>query len=162
VTVLTAAILRSARGTVLALTTLVLGVLWTLGLMRLFGLAFNLANVWALPLIIGAAVEYGANIYVRSIDGHPTAGTRLPRSAVQAVILNGLTTMSGFGSLMVAQHRGMWSLGLLLTIGAAVSLVAALGVLPALMRIGARRARNEAAAVSRRSESTTPVTEERR
>jgi hypothetical protein len=81
---------------------------------------------------------------------------------VQAVVLNGLTTMSGFGSLMVAQHRGIWSLGLLLTIGAAVSLVAALGVLPALMRIGARRARNEAAAVSRRSESTTPVTEERR
>jgi hypothetical protein len=162
VTVLTAAILRSARGTVLALTTLVLGVLWTLGLMRLFGLAFNLANVWALPLIVGAAVEYGANIYVRAVEGHPTAGTRLPRSAVQAVVLNGLTTMSGFGSLMVAQHRGIWSLGLLLTIGAAVSLVAALGVLPALMRIGARRAWNEAAAVSRRSESTTPVTEERR
>jgi uncharacterized protein len=140
VTVLAAAILRSAAGTVLALTTLVLGVVWMLGLMRVFGLSFNLANVWALPLIIGAAVEYAANIYVRAVEGSPPAAMRLPRSAVRAVILNGLTTIAGFGSLMVAQHRGIWSLGLLLTIGAAVSLVASLGVLPALMRIGARRA----------------------
>jgi len=135
VTLLTALILRSVRGTALALTSLVLGVLWTLGLMRLFGLTFNLANVWALPLIIGAAVEYGANIYVRAAEGQERGRAFLPRSAVRAVVLNGLTTITGFGSLMVARHRGMWSLGLLLTIGAAVSLVASLGVLPALMRL---------------------------
>src|SRR5262249_28682730 len=56
--------------------------------MRLFGLTFNLANAWALPLIIGAAVEYGANIYLRSVERLP-AGTRLPRSAVRTVVLNG-------------------------------------------------------------------------
>lgn len=135
VTVITGALLRSASGTVLALTPLALGVLWTLGLMRLFDLEFNLANVWAVPLIIGAAVEYGVNIYIRSMDGGQQGGPMLPRSAVLAVVLNGLTTISGFGSLMVARHRGIWSLGLLLSIGAAVSLLASLGVLPALMRL---------------------------
>jgi uncharacterized protein len=56
-------------------------------------------------------------------------------------MLNGLTTITGFGSLMIAHHRGMWSLGLLLTLGTAVSLVAALAVLPSLMRlfVGGRR-----------------------
>src|SRR5262249_58331042 len=44
---------------------------------------------WALPLIIGAAVEYGANIYLRSVERLPAAGTRLPRSAVRTVVLNG-------------------------------------------------------------------------
>lgn len=57
--------------------------------MRLFGLTFNLDNAWALPLIIGAAVEYGANIYLRSVEGHPAAGTRLPHNAVRAVVLSG-------------------------------------------------------------------------
>jgi hopanoid biosynthesis associated RND transporter like protein HpnN len=132
VTVLTGALLRSATGTLLALTPLALGMTWTLGLMRLLGLEFNLANVWAVPLIIGAAVEYGVNTYLRFMDeGSP--------STVLAVTLNGLTTITGFGSLMIAHHRGMWSLGLLLTLGTAVSLVAALGVLPSLMRLFAGR-----------------------
>jgi hopanoid biosynthesis associated RND transporter like protein HpnN len=141
VAVLTGALLRSATGTLLALTPLALGMMWTLGLMRLLGLEFNLANVWAVPLIIGAAVEYGVNTYMRSMDEGQTEGPMLPRSAVLAVMLNGLTTITGFGSLMIAHHRGMWSLGLLLTLGTAVSLVAALGVLPSLMRLfaGGRR-----------------------
>jgi predicted RND superfamily exporter protein len=109
--------------------------------MRLVGLEFNLANVWAVPLIIGAAVEYGVNIYIRSMDEREQDGPMLAQSTVLAVVLNGLTTIAGFGSLMVARHRGMWSLGLLLSIGTAVSLLASLGVLPALMRLFAGRRR---------------------
>ncbi len=45
--------LRRVRESLLALVPLALGLLWTVGLMRLFDLKFNLANVWGLPLIIG-------------------------------------------------------------------------------------------------------------
>ena len=51
------------------------------------------------------------------------------------VLLNGLTTMAGFASLMVARHQGIFGLGLLLTIGAGVSLIASLVVLPVLMEL---------------------------
>jgi len=51
-----------------------------------------------------------------------------------AVVLNGLTTMSGFGSLMIARHQGIFGLGLLATVGAACSLAASLVVLPLLLR----------------------------
>jgi predicted RND superfamily exporter protein len=51
-----------------------------------------------------------------------------------AVVLNGLPTMAGFASLMVAHHRGIFGLGLLLTIGMIASLVASLIVLPVLLR----------------------------
>ena len=54
------------------------------------------------------------------------------------VVFNGLTTMAGFGSLLVAHHRGVWSLGLLLVIGSATTLIASLVVLPTLVRLGRR------------------------
>ena len=123
------------RGTALALAPLALGVLWTLGFMHVFGLEFNLANVWALPLIIGTAAEFGLNIFVRFQEGRDTGGPTLAQSTVMAVVLNGLTTMAGFASLMVAHHRGIFGLGLLLTVGMTASLFASLIVLPVLLRI---------------------------
>src|SRR4029434_5592782 len=59
VTGLTLWMLRRIRETLLALLPLVLGLLWTIGLMRLFDLQFTLANVWGLPLIIGTSLEFG-------------------------------------------------------------------------------------------------------
>ena len=135
VAVVTGVILRRAGGTVLALTPLALGVLWTLGFMHVFDLDFNLANVWALPLIIGTAAEFGLNIFVRFQEGRDTRGPMLAQSTVMAVVLNGFTTMAGFASLMVAHHRGIFGLGLLLTVGMITSLIASLAVLPALLQI---------------------------
>jgi phospholipid transport system substrate-binding protein len=62
-----------------------------------------------------------------------------------AVVLNGLTTMAGFGSLMIARHQGIFGLGLLLTVGAACSLAASLVVLPLLLRRFDARPAEEAA-----------------
>lgn len=52
-----------------------------------------------------------------------------------AVLLNGLTTIAGFGSLMVASHQGIFSLGLLLTLGISANLLSALLVLPPLLAL---------------------------
>ena len=41
----------------------------------------------------------------------------------------------------VAHHRGVWSLGLLLVIGSATTLIASLVVLPTLVRLGGERRR---------------------
>src|SRR5262249_5836537 len=91
---------------------------------------FNLANVWALPLIVGAAAEYGLNVALR----HRESGM-LPAATVKAVLLNGLTTLAGFGSLMVGRHQGIFGLGLLLSIGALAGLASSLLVLPARLRL---------------------------
>ena len=131
-----ALMIRRVRETVLAMVPLILGTLWTVAIMQLAGLKFNLVNVWALPLIIGSAAEYGVNIVLRSLEvpAHG-GGSRLARSTVMGVVFNGLTTMAGFGSLLVAHHRGVWSLGLLLVIGSAMTLTASLVVLPTLVRL---------------------------
>ena len=135
VSILAAVMLRRPSDTVLALVPLALGTLWTIGFMRLFGLSFNLANVWGLPLIIGASAEYGLMVVLRWRERHQGGGALFPRSVILAVVLNGLTTMSGFGSLMVAKHQGIFGLGLLLTIGTAAALASSLVLLPVLLRL---------------------------
>ena len=42
-----ALMIRRVRETVLAMVPLILGTLWTLAIMQLAGLKFNLVNVWA-------------------------------------------------------------------------------------------------------------------
>jgi hopanoid biosynthesis associated RND transporter like protein HpnN len=135
VTLVTALTLRRMRETVLALLPLGLGLMWAFGLMYFFGLKFNMGNVFGLPLILGAAAEYGLNIVLRFMEGRDHGGPLIARSTMTAVLVSGLTTIVGFGSLMIADHRGIFGLGLLLTLGTATSLVAALIVLPVLLRM---------------------------
>ena len=127
--------IRRLRETLLALSPLVLGTLWGIGLMYVCGLPFNLANVWGAPLIIGASAEYGLNVITRFMEARSYGGPPIAPRTMMAVTLNGLSTITGFGCLLIAHHRGMWSLGLLLTIGSATSLAASLIVLPALIRL---------------------------
>jgi hypothetical protein len=135
VAVLAAIVLRRALDVGLALIPLALGTVWTIGFMRVFGLSFNLANVWALPLLVGTGAEYGINVMLRYRERVADGQATLPRSMVKAVVMNGLTTMAGFGGLMIARHQGIFGLGLILTVGAAASLVASLVVLPVLLRL---------------------------
>ena len=133
-----ALMIRRVRETVLAMVPMILGTLWMLALMQVAGLKFNLVNIWALPLIIGSATEYGVNMVLRACESRAHGGPRLARSTVLGVVFNGLTTIAGFGSLLIAQHQGVWSLGLLLVIGSTTTLIASLVVLPTLLHLADR------------------------
>ena len=160
VTVLTALIVRRVRETLLALLPLGLGMTWTAGLMYFLGLKFTLGNVFGLPLILGAASEYGLNIILRFLEDREHGGPLVARSTLMAVLVNGLTTIVGFGSLMLAHHRGIFGLGLLLTLGTAASLFASLVVLPVLLRqVVLMRARRRSIKVGG-SGAAPPVTRE--
>jgi hopanoid biosynthesis associated RND transporter like protein HpnN len=135
VVVVTFVMLRRVRESVLTLVPLGLGLLWTIGLMPVLGLKFTMGNIFGLPLILGTAAEFGLNVVLRFIEGRDHGGPLIARSTVMAVLLNGLTTVVGFGSLMVADHRGIFGLGLLLTVGMIATLVASLAVLPVLLRL---------------------------
>jgi predicted RND superfamily exporter protein len=145
--------IRRIKETLLALLPLVLGLLWTIGLMRVFGIQFNMANVWGLPLIVGASAEFGLNVMVRYLEGRDHGGPLIARSTVMGVALAGLSTMVGFGSLMIAHHQGIYSLGLLLTLGSFCGLVAALAVLPVILRMLPRPVAVTSATVQARSSS---------
>ena len=116
----------------LALVPLVVGAAWTLGLMELFHINFNLANLILLPLIAGYGIMNGLHI-VKRWEQERGQGSVIANSTGRAVFLSAATTMVGFGSLMVASHRGIFSLGFLLSVGVGSILLASLTVLPSLL-----------------------------
>lgn len=125
---------RNLFRAMLVMTPLIIGTAWTVGLMDLFHINFNLANAIFLPLIVGAGVEYGIIILQRrQQEGSLREGTAIPLSTAKGVILAGLTTTVGFGSLTISHHRGIFSLGLLAVIGSLSILTAAVIFLPALL-----------------------------
>jgi predicted RND superfamily exporter protein len=126
---------RDWRCAILAILPLALGTLWTLGLMGLFNLPFNLANLVILPLIIGIGVDNGIHVVHRYRVDIGSTVSPVYKSTGKAVILSSLTTMIGFGSLMVASHRGIYSIGVLLTIGVGCCMIASLTILPAILKI---------------------------
>jgi predicted RND superfamily exporter protein len=104
--------------------------------MYLFDLKLNLGNVFGIPMMLGVAAEFGVNIVLRYVeDREHGAGPLIARSTMMAVFINGLTTVVGYGSLMLAAHRGIFGLGLFLTLGTTAALVAALVVLPVLLQL---------------------------
>jgi hypothetical protein len=125
--------LRSPVPVLAALAPLVMGTLWTLGLMHVFGIDLNLANTIFMPLVVGAGVEYGIIIVQRWKQSSDPAAFSLPVSTGMGVVLAGLSTTVGFCSLMISRHQGIHSLGLLTTIGSLCVLGAAVLFLPALL-----------------------------
>jgi uncharacterized protein len=126
---------RSVKATVLALVPVLFGGLWTIAGMALLDLDLNMANLIILPLFLGIAIDNGIHIVHRMFEAPQVAMAPLAHSTGKAIVLTSLTTMVGFGSLMIARHNGIFSLGLLSVLAVACSLVASLVVLPLILRI---------------------------
>jgi predicted RND superfamily exporter protein len=118
---------------ILSLVPVGVGSLWTLGIMGLMGIPFNPANIMTLPLVVGIGVTNGIHILNRfAEERHPSI---LARSTGKAVIVSALTTIAGFGSLIPAKHQGIQSLGLVMSLGVAMCMIAAVTFLPALLTL---------------------------
>ena len=130
--------LRSPVPVLAVLAPLVMGTLWTFGLMHVFGIDLNLANTIFMPLVVGAGVEYGIIVVQRWKQSSDPAAFNLPVSTGMGVVLAGLSTTVGFCSLMISGHRGIHSLGVLTTIGSLCVLGAAVLFLPALLHAAAQ------------------------
>ncbi len=139
VTLMLLLLFRSLKMTLLTLVPLFVGTGLTLNIMYLLNLPFNQANVLFLPLILGEGIEFGIIILVRWQLEESTRVITLPASTAKGVALAALTTTVGFGSLMISGHRGVFSLGLLATVGSLSVLAASLTVLPAVLRLAGKR-----------------------
>jgi hopanoid biosynthesis associated RND transporter like protein HpnN len=124
---------RSPLSVVLALIPVGVGFLWLCGLMGAFNVPFNPANIMTLPLVIGIGVTNGIHILNRFAEEQTPS--ILARSTGKAVLVSGLTAIAGFGSLILAQHRGIRSLGYVMSLGIATCMIAGLTFLPALLNL---------------------------
>lgn len=124
---------RSLTCVFLAMLPVGIGTLWMVGIMGWFEIPFNPANIMTLPLVVGVGVTSGIHILNRYLE-EPSPEI-LAKSTGLAVIVSALTTVAGFGSLILAEHQGIRSLGLVMSIGTTTCMVAALVVLPALLNL---------------------------
>jgi predicted RND superfamily exporter protein len=135
-------VLRRPRDILLVLAPLGLAVLLTAATAVLLGLSLNFANVIVLPLLLGLGVSGAIHVVMRwrvEAFSDRVAVTSTPR----AVLFSALTTVASFGSLAVSPHRGLASMGLLLTIAILWSLVSTLVVLPNVLALLGRRVLQE-------------------
>jgi hypothetical protein len=128
--------LGSSIRTLLALLPLALGMVWMLGAMAVLDIRLNFFNIFVLTMIVGIGVDYGVHLIHRWAE----AGDDPDRTAAtaKAITVAALTTMVGFGSLVVSHFPGLRSVGAAAMLGAAATAVLAITVLPALLTIKER------------------------
>jgi hypothetical protein len=134
---------RALGDTLLVMAPLALAGLLTGAGAILVGIPFNFADVIVLPLLLGIGVDSSIHLVHRARSARTAAGNLLETSTANAVVFSAATTVASFGSLAFATHRGMASLGQLLTLGVIMTVLCNLVVLPALLELRERRARRD-------------------
>lgn len=130
---------RTVGLSVLAISSLTLGVVLMLGGAAWAGQRVNFSNLIALPITFGIAADYSINVLKRFQSGATL--TEAVANTGGAVALCSVTTVIGYGSLLVAENQALFSFGALSVAGELSGLVTATLVLPAYLvwRRGTRR-----------------------
>ncbi len=130
---------KSIRFAIIGTLPLAAGLLMMVGGMQLTGISFNSANIIVLPLILGIGIDSAIYIINRYRQGDESPAEVAFSSAGIGVFLNALTILFSFGALMVAHHQGVFSIGVLMSLGMVSSVAVFMIFLPALLSIWGRK-----------------------
>lgn len=92
------------------------------GTLKLLDIPLTLSNVLAFPLIIGVGVDYGIHTLLAARQTRERI--MATASVLKPVLLGGLTTFCGFGSLTLAHNPALSGLGQVCAVGVAWCLLA--------------------------------------
>lgn len=123
--------LGSQRRALLALVPLAVGLVWMVGAMALLGIRVNYMNIFVMTMIIGIGVDYGIHLLHRWTESgmEPAA---LSETA-KAIAVAALTTVAGFGSLVLSHYPGLRSVGAAAILGTVCTAVTSITLLPVLL-----------------------------
>ena len=133
IVILLLVLLRNVADTLRTLVPLLMGSLLLAATSVLINMPLNFASVIALPLLLGIGVDIGIVILWRARHATPGDANPVMTTTGAAVAISALTTLTSFASLMLSAHRGMFSMGLLLTLGLLLYLVCTFLVLPSIL-----------------------------
>ena len=133
ITALLFALWRRVGPVLLVLSPLALSSLMTVAAMVLLDIPFNFGNIIAIPLLLGIGVDSGIHLVHRAQQSGGRAADLMDSTTARAVFYSALTTTVSFGTLAFSSHRGMASLGVVLSIGMVATVIGNLIVLPALL-----------------------------
>ena len=133
ITALLFALWRRVGPVLLVLSPLALSSLMTVAAMVLLDIPFNFGNIIVIPLLLGIGVDSGIHLVHRAQQFGGRAADLMDSTTARAVFYSALTTTVSFGTLAFSSHRGMASLGVVLSIGMVATVIGNLIVLPALL-----------------------------
>jgi uncharacterized protein len=112
------------------------GTILMLGISALLGLKVNFLDFVALPITLGLGVDYAINVAHRhDHEEFPDPITTL-RTSGSAVFVCSLTTIIGYGSLLVSDNLAIKGFGTASLIGEITCVLTALVLVPALLAVG--------------------------
>jgi hypothetical protein len=123
--------IRPAAAALLALATLMLGVLLMVGGAGWAQVHVTFLNFIALPITFGIGAEYALNVITRYREERDVV--RAVVSTGAAVALCSWTTIVGYGSLLAARNRALQGFGLMAILGEISCLSAAIIAMPAIL-----------------------------
>lgn len=135
--------LRKFTITLVILTPLILATLMAGAASVLLKIPLNFANVIVVPLMLGIGVHSGIIFVVRYQSEPPPGGNMLTTSNARAALFSNLATMVSTGSLSFSPHKGISSIGILLTLCLGFLTLATLILLPALLKLTERSLKHE-------------------
>ena len=128
---------RSIVASFAALLPMFLGFALMLGVLGWLNVPLNPANMIVLPLVLGVGIDYGIHL-IHDFRNRLNKRYIISTSTAISILITSLTTIVGFGSMMIASHRGLQSLGRVLVIGITCCLITSVVVLPALLNLCTR------------------------
>lgn len=128
----------------LSLVPVGVGFAVTFAIMWAMDMQINPANIIVLPLMFGIGVDAGVHMIHRYRQSPTTRPLGLSDGTGKGITITNLATVLGFATLMFARHRGVASLGFVLTVGIALTTLACWVVMPAVLEVVQRRAERRA------------------
>jgi len=106
---------------------------WTLGIMGLFGIRFNIFNIIISTFIFGLGIDY-AIFCMRGLMQEYQYGRKNLVSFKTSILLSGITTLTGIGVLIFAKHPALQSIAISAIIGIISVIFITYTLLPRLFR----------------------------
>jgi hypothetical protein len=130
VVVLLTILLRRTRDVLLTLFPLLVIGVFTFATCVAARMQVNFANIVVLPLLLGIGIAFSIYFVMFWRGG---GRDFLQSSLTRGVVFSAMTTASGFGALWISSHPGTASMGELLTICLAWTLLVTMTLVPALL-----------------------------
>lgn len=130
---------RRMRAVALPLMTVLIAVIWVLGVMGLTGKPISLGTFMLPPLLLVIGSAQAMHVIAAYYE-QIARGADSRRAVVQALrevwaplVISAFTTGVGFGALTISQIAAIWDLGLLSVLGIVILTLTSLGFLPAAL-----------------------------
>ena len=109
------------------------GILWMILLAVCCGIKFNVFNMIIIPTVIGTGIDSAIHIYYRYRSA-PDKMIENLKNTGGSVFYSSLTTLVGFGSVALAKHKGLQSIGIMASIGIVMVTLVNLLFFPVIIR----------------------------